>query len=80
VPLNPDVYFLYTVTHPGSPPLAASLGVLDAGGKANLAFSLPPGSAATLAGLTLNHACAVLDPATLQLEAVSPAVPVALLP
>jgi hypothetical protein len=80
VPLNPDVYFLYTVNHPGSPPLAASLGVLDAGGKANIAFSLPPGSAATLAGLTLNHAYAVLDPATLQLEVVSPAVPVALLP
>ena len=80
VPLNPDAYFLFTVNHPGTPPLAGSFGLLDAFGLAEASFSLPPGSAATLAGLVVNHAYAVLDGATLQLEAVSPAVAVLLDP
>jgi hypothetical protein len=80
VPLNPDAYFLHTLSHPGSPPLATSFGVLDAWGKGSSSCALPPGSQATLAGLTLHHAYAVLDAGTLQLEAVSPAVPVALVP
>jgi hypothetical protein len=80
VPLNPDVYFLYTLNHPGSPPLGAALGVLDAWGKASASFSLPAGFEPSLAGLTLHHAYAVLDAATLQLEAASSAVPVALAP
>jgi len=80
VPLNPDVYFLHTLNHPAAPPLATSLGVLDAWGKGSASFSVPAGFEPSLAGLTLNHAYAVLDAATLQLEAVSPAVPVALVP
>ncbi len=80
VPLNPDPYFFYTLNNPGVPPLATSLGVLDAWGKGSASFSVPPGTSATLTGLTLHHAYAVLDAATLQLEAVSPAVPVALVP
>jgi hypothetical protein len=80
VPLNPDAYFLYTLNHPSAPPLGASLGFLDAGGKASVTFSIPPGFEATLAGLTLHHAYAVLDGAALQLEAVSAAAPVELVP
>ena len=80
VPLNPDFYFLYTVGHPGAPPLAGSFGVLDPFGTAEASFALPPGSAPTLAGLNLHPAYAVLDTTTLQVEAVSPAVPVALVP
>ncbi len=80
VPLNPDVYFLYTLNHPGIPPLASSFGVLDAWGKGSASFAIPAGTQPSLAGLTLHHAYAVLDPTTLQLDAVSPAVPVALVP
>jgi hypothetical protein len=80
VPLNPDVYFFYTLTHPGTPPLATSFGVLDAWGKGAASFSLPAASEPALAGFVLNHAYGVLDAATLQLEAVSAAVPLALVP
>jgi hypothetical protein len=80
VPLNPDAYFLYTLNHPGSPPLATSFGVLDAWAKGSSSFALPPDSPATLAGLTLHHAYAVLGAGTLQVEAISPAVPVGLVP
>jgi len=68
------------VNHPDTPPLAGSFGVLDPWGKGSATLALPAGTQPSLAGLTLNHAYAVLDPSTLQLEAVSPAVPVALLP
>jgi hypothetical protein len=80
VPLNPDLYFLYTLNHPGTPPLSTSQGVLDAWGKGSASFPLSPGTQPSLAGLTLNHAYAVLDAATLQLEAVSSAVLVSLVP
>jgi hypothetical protein len=81
VPLNLDAYFLFTASHPGGPPLVEGLGVFDAFGRANTAFQLPAGVLPpALAGIVLHHAYAVLDPATLQLEAVSPAVPVALVP
>jgi hypothetical protein len=80
VPLNPDVYFLYTVNHPGTPPLAGSFGFFDAFGTAEASFALPPGFAPAFAGLVLNHAYAVLDAATLQLEAVSPAIGIELVP
>jgi hypothetical protein len=80
VPLNPDAYFLHTVNHAGSPPLSASLGLLDAYGRATAGFALPPGSDPALSGLELHHAYALLDGATLQLEGVSAAVPLALAP
>jgi hypothetical protein len=32
LPLNPDAYFALTVNHPNQPPLAGSLGLLDATG------------------------------------------------
>jgi hypothetical protein len=80
VPLNADPYFLFSLKHRNAPPLGGSTGVLDASGKANAAFALPPGTDPGLAGLVLHHAYCVLDAATLQVEAVSDAVPVALVP
>jgi hypothetical protein len=43
-------------------------------------ISIPAGLLPSLADVTLHHAYAVLDAATLQLAAVSSAVPVALVP
>jgi len=80
VPLNPDVYFLHTVNHAGAPPLSGAFGVLDATGCADATFALPPGTSQSLAGLVMHHAYAVLDAATLDVETVSAAVPVALVP
>ncbi len=80
VPLNPDAYLGYTLLHPGEVPLPGSFGVLDAYGRATASFTLPAGVATALPGLVLHHAYAVLDAATLAMEAVSPPVPVALAP
>jgi hypothetical protein len=81
VPLNADAYFLFTAGNLGAPPLASGLGILDASGRADAAFQLPAGVLQpALAGVVLHHAYAVLDGSTLQLEAVSNAVPVALVP
>jgi hypothetical protein len=80
VPLNPDGYFLFTVAHPGTPPLFATLGVLDAGGQALAGFALPPGYAPSLAGITLHHAALILDPSTLSAQTASAAAPLALKP
>jgi hypothetical protein len=81
VPLNLDAYFVFTASNLGAPPLNAGLGILDAFGRADAAFQLPAGVLQpALAGVVLHHAYAVLDGATLQLEAVSGAVPVTLLP
>ncbi len=80
VALNPDPYFFFTLNASSGSPLSAAQGFLDAFGRAEASFALPPGSAAALAGLVAHHAVALLDPASLALEAVSPPVPVALAP
>ena len=49
-------------------------------GPQRASLALPGGTKTALAGLVLAHAYALLDAGTLQLEAVSPAVPVALAP
>jgi len=56
LPLNPDVYFNFTINHPNQGPLVNSLGLLDAAGHALGAFAIPPGTNPALAGLTVNHA------------------------
>jgi hypothetical protein len=81
VPLNADAYLVFTASNLGAPPLVGGLGLLDASGRADAAFQLPAGVLQpALAGVVLHHAYAVLDGTTLQLEAVSNAVPVALVP
>jgi hypothetical protein len=67
-PLNPDAYFWYTLSSPNfPPPLLNSFGQLDAAGAARAWFVIPPGLSPSLAGVELNHACAIL---TLDLETV----------
>lgn len=65
LPLNVDAYTLYTTSGFGGGPLIPRVGVLDAAGRASLAFVLPPSAA--LAGLPLDgvfvhHAAVLLDP------------------
>jgi hypothetical protein len=80
VPLNPDAYFLFSVAHPGVPPLYGTLGLLDASGFAPAAFALPPGFDPSLAGVVLHHAALLLQPVPLTPLAATPAVPLALVP
>ena len=56
LPLNPDVYFNFTINKANQGPLVNSLGILDAAGHALGAFAIPPGTNPALAGLTVNHA------------------------
>ncbi len=63
LPLNPDFYLNFVLTHPGAAPLLGGTGRLDDGGAAVAQFAvgagtLPPG----LAGTNLHHAFLVLDP------------------
>jgi hypothetical protein len=62
IPLNPDAYFDLTLANPFSPLLPGALGQLDAAGRTNLAFVLPAGAPAVLAGVTVHHAAVVIDP------------------
>ncbi len=74
VPLNVDGYFMTTLSLPGVAPFIATLGLLDARGRAQAGFALPPGLVA-LAGLHLDHAYVVLDAATVTVRHASNAVP-----
>jgi len=76
LPLNPDAYFLLSLTNANALPFIESFGVLDAQGQADAAFLLPPGMDPTLAGITLHHAYGVLAPGTFALQFVSDPVPV----
>lgn len=76
VPLVFDAYTSFTLGFPNMAPLVASLGTLDAQGKAVAAFRLPAGLAG-LAGLRLDHA-ALLAPQTSTLDFVSNPVPLLL--
>jgi hypothetical protein len=79
LPLNPDRYLAHTALHPGSAPLAGSLGTLDERGSARAVFALPGGVlGAELAGVELHHAYVVLDGTGV--VAVSAALPVRLAP
>ena len=79
VPLNPDPYFFYTLTSPGIP-LSPTTGTFDAWGRAYASFTVPPSSNPHLVGLQLHHAYGVFDATTLQVELVSPPIPISLLP
>ena len=61
LPLNPDSYLSYRLVAPHLPPVSGALGLLNAQGSATARVEFPAGSAATLAGITLNHAYVVLD-------------------
>ena len=74
LPLNPDPYFLYTVSHPGSLPLVAGFSVLDAEGAATVQFQAEAGALTAAAGLRAHHAVVVFDLATLTVHHTSNAV------
>lgn len=79
LPLDVDAYLLFTLGNPNQPPLAGSLGFLDAAGKGNAAFTLPAGST-SLAGQSAYHAFLTLDPGALTVEFASNALRVELAP
>ncbi|MEM7308018.1 MAG: hypothetical protein AAF682_15170 [Planctomycetota bacterium] len=80
LPLNPDPYFLLTLNKPNQGALVNTQGPLDSMGDGTAALVVPPGTSATLAGTLAHHAFGVIDLATLEVRAVSNAVPLALLP
>ena len=80
VPLNPDAYFITTVSSPNQPPLANSFATLSASGDGSAAFTLASGFPATFVGHTLQHAYGVFDASTLALVFVSNAEPLSLTP
>jgi hypothetical protein len=84
VPLNPDAYLIRTFNFPSTPPLGNSIGIMSpassGGGQASATFSLPPALAPTLVGLTVHHAFVSVDLQTGNVNFVSNAVPLALLP
>ena len=60
LPLNLfDPYFGYTLQHPNTSVLQATLGVLSSSGTGTAAINLPAGLDAGLAGTTLHHAYVV---------------------
>jgi hypothetical protein len=62
LPLHFDAYTFFTLASPNTPPLAGSLGLLDAGGEALAQFSIGAGVVQpAFAGLELHHAFIVLD-------------------
>ena len=78
LPLNPDAYFVLTVNHPNQPPLAGSLGLLDATGHREASLTVPPLTDPSLSGVVVHHAWFALE--GLQVSLVSNAVPVTLTP
>lgn len=60
MPLNFDAYTQFTVWMPNSSILQNSFGVLDGSGRATCLFNLPAGLPASVVGLTVNHAYALL--------------------
>jgi hypothetical protein len=72
VPLNPDPYVAFTLSHPNSSLMPQSVGVLDAEAKGVSWFIWPDGFVSpALVGLEVHHACGLIDPLTLAVELVS---------
>lgn len=55
LPLGIDGYTLFALMYTNVPPFGGTQGLLDANGRATATFSLAPGSAPSLVGLTLHH-------------------------
>ena len=61
LPLNADAWFGFTLSAPNTPVLATSFDFLDVDGDATSVLTLPGGLGAGIVGLTLHHACLLLD-------------------
>jgi len=79
LPLVPDAYTSFLLANPGAGPLSPVVGVLDGNGRAQAAFTLQPGTAPALAGLSAHHAFLTWN-AGFAVSAVSNAEPVLLVP
>jgi hypothetical protein len=62
LPLNPDPYLVSTIALANQGPFVATLGALDADGRAAAALVLPSGAGPTLVGLELHHAAGLFAP------------------
>jgi hypothetical protein len=80
VPSNFDPFTTYSVGHANQLPFLNTFGILDANGQAGMSIQLPAGLSPTLAGLELDHACIVIDPASFVVRSASNPVPLTLLP
>ncbi|MDF1798792.1 MAG: VCBS repeat-containing protein [Planctomycetota bacterium] len=83
LPLNPDAYFLFTLTHPNSYPLGSTFGVLSpaaVGGEATASVDVATASFPTLVGLTAHHAFVAFDVLSGQVNFVSNTVPLVFQP
>ena len=84
VPLNVDFYLTRTFVTPNSLYLANSTGVMTptpgGGGTATASLTLPAGLSPALAGQTVHHAFVYVETQTGNVNFISNAVPLALLP
>ena len=74
VPLVPDLYYVYTISHANVVPLVMTFATLDSSGDGVAQFQLAPGFT-SLVGLTAHHAWIALDPGTLGVTFASNAMP-----
>ncbi|MFT6715362.1 MAG: hypothetical protein ACJAVJ_002655, partial [Planctomycetota bacterium] len=84
VPLNADFYLSRTFVSPNPAYLTNSTGVMtptpDGGGTATASLTLPLGLSPALAGQTVHHAFVYVETQTGNVNFVSNAVPLKLLP
>ncbi|TAJ16226.1 MAG: VCBS repeat-containing protein, partial [Planctomycetota bacterium] len=80
VPLNPDAYFLWTLTAPNQAPLSKFAGVLNSVGDRTASLTLPAGTDPALAGIVAHHAAVVVDYFSLTVLDVSAPVVIRLEP
>ena len=77
VPLQPDGYLNFTLTHTNTPLLASSLGTLGQNGEGTATINLPPGLGPSFVGLKFYHAIIAL---TATVQAASNPIPLTLVP
>jgi len=80
LPLVYDPYTERTIFRANELPLLGGLGWLDGAGRATARFHLPPGAVPSFVEAVVHHAAVAIDPATLTVSAVTPALRVELRP
>lgn len=80
LPLNPDPYFILTLTEVNDGPFQDTFGVLDSLGNGQAGLNLPPGAANPFVGANMYHAYLVGNSATQAIEMASNAVALELRP
>ncbi len=80
VPLNGDFYLATTIALANQAPFVATLGTLDAAGRATAAVTLPPAPSPSLVGLELFHSAGLFDATSLALTSATVPARLALVP